>query len=50
VIIRAHYKVSSYLREAEHRFEIWTSGTIAPDALELLIEEKLKRVKAPIDW
>jgi hypothetical protein len=49
-IIRADYRTNPYLREAEHRFEIWTSGTIAPDALKLLIEEKVKRVKAPIDW
>lgn len=49
-IIRADYRANSYLREAEHRFEIWTSGTIDSDALRLLAEEKAKRVKAPIDW
>ncbi|MCP5399117.1 MAG: hypothetical protein H6921_07415 [Sphingomonas sp.] len=49
-IIRAHYRAHYSLREAEHRFEIWTSGTIAPDALELLQDEKAKRVKTPIDW
>ena len=36
--------------EAQHRFEIWTSGTIDPDALELLKEEQAKRTKAPIFW
>lgn len=49
-IIRAHYAAHNTLREAEHRFEIWTSGTIDADALALLKEEKAKRVKAPIDW
>ena len=49
-IIRAHYSVHNTLREAQHRFEIWTSGTIDADALALLEEEKKKRVKSPIDW
>ena len=49
-IIRAYYGVHNTLREAEHRFEIWTSGTIDPDALALLEAEKAKRVKSPIDW
>jgi hypothetical protein len=49
-IMRAHYREQPHLREAEHRFEIWTSGTIEPEALALLVEEKAKRVKAPIDW
>lgn len=49
-IIRAHYKLHHSLREAEHRFEIWTTGSIETDALALLQDEKAKRVKAPIDW
>jgi hypothetical protein len=49
-IIRAHYSVHNTLREAQHRFEIWTSGTIDADALALLEEEKKKRVKSPINW
>lgn len=49
-IIREHYRVQPHLREAEQRYEIWTSGTIEPDALVLLNEEKLRRLKAPIDW
>jgi hypothetical protein len=38
------------LREAEHRFEIWTSGVFESDALALLESEKKKRTKAPIGW
>lgn len=49
-IIRAHYRAHPSLREAEHRFEIWTTGSIAPDALSRLEEEKAKRTKSPIDW
>lgn len=49
-IIRAHYRHHPTLREALHSFEIWTSGTIAPDALAKLEEEKTKRVKSPIGW
>lgn len=49
-IFRAHYAHHNSLREAEHRFELWTSGSIEPDALAKLEEEKLRRVKAPIDW
>lgn len=49
-IFHAHYANHAALREAEHRFEIWTSGTIDADALYLLKEEKAKRSKAPIDW
>lgn len=49
-IIRAHYGAHHTLREAEHRFEIWTSGTIDADAVALLEKEKAKRIKAPIDW
>lgn len=49
-IIRAHYRNQPHLREAEQKFEIWTSGTIADDALELLEDEQKRRVKAPIAW
>jgi hypothetical protein len=49
-IMRAHYRAHAYFREARQRFEIWTSGTIAPDALALLIEEQARRTKAPIAW
>lgn len=48
--IRAYFKAHPSFYEAQHCFEIWTSGTIAADALALLEEEKIKRVKAPIDW
>ena len=47
---RAHFRGHSSFREAEHRFEIWTSGTINQDALALLEHEKAKRTKAPIAW
>lgn len=49
-IFRSHYGVHNTLREAEKRFEIWTSGTIDADALLLLEEEKARRTKFPIDW
>lgn len=48
--IRAYLRGHDRFREAEHRFEIWTSGTIEPAALSLLQNEKAKRTKAPIDW
>ena len=48
--IRAHLRNQDRFREAEHRFEIWTSATIKPNALSLLQDEKAKRTKAPIDW
>ncbi|MEC3949267.1 hypothetical protein [Sphingobium sp. HWE2-09] len=47
---RAHYSQHGHLRESQQRFEIWTSGTIAPDALAKLELEKINRVKAKIDW
>jgi hypothetical protein len=49
-IVRAHYRAHPYFREARHRFELWTSGTIAADALALLTQEQTRRVKAPIAW
>ncbi|MDT8873013.1 hypothetical protein RAA17_22675 [Komagataeibacter rhaeticus] len=49
-IFRAYYAQHGYLREAEQRFEIWTSGTITPDALLKLKNEQTRRVKAKIDW
>lgn len=48
--IRASYQAHHAFCEARHCFEIWTSGTINPDALELLKEEQAKRTKAPIFW
>ena len=48
--IRAHLCNQDRFREAEHRFEIWTSGAIEAEALSLLQDEKVKRTKAPIDW
>ena len=37
-------------REASHSFQIWTTGTISPEALSLLQREKQKRTKILIDW
>lgn len=48
--IRAFYRSHPTLREAEHRFEIWTTGTIDADALQRLESEKARRLKAPLDW
>ena len=48
--IRTHYRSQTSLREAVYRFEIWTSGTIDSDALDLLKKEKEQRVKHPIAW
>lgn len=49
-VIREHYRAHHSLREAEHKFEIWTTGTIDDDALALLERERVKRVKSPIEW
>jgi hypothetical protein len=49
-IWRAHYRSHPTLYASKLRFEIWTSGTIAPDALALLESEKVKRTKVPIGW
>ena len=48
--MRVYLAHHTSFREAQHRFEIWTSGSFAPDALALLQSEKQKRTKAPIDW
>jgi hypothetical protein len=39
-----------HFREAEHRFELWTSGAFVPDALLFLENEKQRRTRSPIDW
>lgn len=49
-VMRSYLRDHGQFRESEHRFEIWTSGTIAADALALLEEEQKKRIKAPIGW
>lgn len=48
-IIRSFFNNSSFY-ESEHRFEIWTSGIIHPDALSLLKNEKKKQSRVTIDW
>jgi hypothetical protein len=47
---RAHIVGEQRFREAAISFEIWTTGTFAPEALLLLEAEKKKRTKTPIDW
>lgn len=37
-------------REAQVKFEIWTTGDFTPQALELLQTQKRLRTKTPIDW
>ena len=47
---RAHYRSHPTLHAAKLRFELWTSATIAPDALAYLEAEQAKRTKIPIAW
>jgi hypothetical protein len=47
---RAWVRAQSSLSEAEIRFELWTSGEFAPDALATLEREKQQRTKTLIDW
>lgn len=49
-IMKAHLAVQYSFREAEKRFEIWTSGTFDADALTLLTAEQARRTKSPIGW
>jgi hypothetical protein len=46
----AYIQSQQTLREADRRFELWTSGTLSPDALALLSEQKVLRTRFPIDW
>lgn len=48
--MRAHLRAHPSLREAKQVFEIWTSGTIDPDALDLLKQTKAKWTKSEIGW
>ena len=47
---RAHLKEQFRFREAQHSFELWTTGTFTQDALAKLQQEKIRRTKAPVDW
>lgn len=47
---RAHLVKEARFREAEISFELWTTGTFEPDALQKLIHEKQARTKTKIDW
>lgn len=49
-VMRAWLSAHPNYREAEHCFELWTSGTFTIEALALLSDEKTKRLNAPIDW
>lgn len=49
-IMRAHYNNDPYYREAALKFELWTTGTIAPDALERLQREQQRRTRTPLNW
>lgn len=49
-VMRAWLANHANFREAEHHFELWTSGTFTEDALALLRAEQARRIKAPISW
>ena len=40
----------SHLCEREQTYELWTTGTFEPEALNRLAKEKAKRRKRPINW
>lgn len=48
-VMHSHIKQNKD-REAEVKFEIWTTGGFTPDALTLLEQERKLRTKHPIDW
>jgi hypothetical protein len=47
---RAHIVKEAGFREAEISFELWTTGTFEPDALQKLEQQKQARTKTRIDW
>lgn len=47
---RGHLSQQSHLRERSQEHMLWTTGTIEPDALARLEEEKARRVKHQISW
>jgi hypothetical protein len=49
-IFKAHVRANESLREANIRFELWTSGVFEPEALAILQQEKQHRTKTAIDW
>ena len=49
-IYRTHLRKNLGMREPKITFEIWTSGTIEPDAVEKLQAEKASRSIGPITW
>lgn len=49
-IFKAHIRANDSLREADIRFEIWTSGEFEPDAVATLVKGKQHRARTIIDW
>jgi hypothetical protein len=49
-IFKSHVRANESLREADIRFELWTSGDFEPDALATLGQEKQHRTNTLIDW
>ncbi len=47
---KAHFRAESRFRESKLSFELWTTGTFEPDALQLLESEKKSRTQYPISW
>ncbi|MBZ9959016.1 hypothetical protein [Mesorhizobium sp. BR1-1-14] len=45
-----YVRANTFLREAEIRCEIWTSGEFDADALVMLASEKARRTNIRIDW
>lgn len=48
--IRAYFRNHQSFQESKVSLEIWTSGTIDPDALELLVATKAYHVNVDIAW
>ncbi len=47
---RDYLRNHDQFREAQHSFELWTTGTFTRDALAKLRDEKHRRTKSTIDW
>ena len=48
--MQSHLREQERFNEATISFELWTSGTFTPDALQLLNREQRQRTKFPIHW
>jgi hypothetical protein len=49
-IFIAHLRDDKRFAEAKISFELWTSGSFQPNAIELLEKEQIRRKKNPIKW